>query len=470
MMQRAHSGSEVPGAAALATAVFYGALVLAVASQVWLAWTYGAMPASRRGEWMVAGPLTLVLAVPTAAVLWSALAVRSVPAGAGMMLAIGVAGLCMRLAYFGAGPLLEDDHFRYLLDGAMLASGASPYALAPEMVLRAPDLAPFSVDAAARDTIGQINFPDLRSIYPGTAQILFGLAHVVQPWSIDALRAIVLACEVATAGLLWWLLVRLGMPGQLTALLWCNPALAFLFTGQAHIDAALAPFVLGALLATQAGSGIAAGVLLGLATGVKLWPALMAPLAMRYLWGRGRKLAGFIVAFGIAGAVLCAPLLVASLSPHAGLVAYATGWNMNNAPFAWLSRFATALAGDGHGERVLRGMAAGLSLGLAVAMAWRPVADLRDLVQRAALLTAGLFYLSPAQFPWYVIWFLPLAAASENRALLAASAALPVYFLFFPLADAGLREVFGYGVAALHLVPVLALAVLARGGFAEGRA
>lgn len=457
-----HAAPVVAARAALPrSAAVYGALALAVATQMWLAWTYGALPATQRAAWPVAITLTGLLAVPTACVLWSVWSMRATAPSRAMLLAAAAAGLLMRLPYLAAGPALEDDFYRYMLDGAMLAHGVSPYMHAPESVLRDASIAPFAATAAAREAIGAINFPDLRSIYPGTAQLLFAAAHGIDPWGIWGIRVIVLVCEMATAGLLWLLVTRLGRPPWLVALVWCNPALAFLLTGQGHIDAALAPLVIAALLAAVAGRGLAAGVCLGLATGVKLWPVLLAPLLARRLARERRQAVAFLAAGAVLTLLLCAPLLLASLSARSGLVAYAAGWTVNNAPYAWLSHAAYLVAGDARGEMVLRMAVGALAAAVSLAVAWRPVLGPADLAARSALAAAAVFYLTPAQFPWYAIWFLPLAAASASPALVAASATLPVYFLFFPLAEMGMRDVHGYALAALHLLPVLAVALLA---------
>jgi hypothetical protein len=105
---------------------------------------------------------------------------------------------------------------------------------------------------------------------------------------------------------------------------------------------------------------------------------------------------------------------------------------------------------------VLR-MALGLVVGsVAIWQARRPVTDTADILWRALIITATLFYLSPTQFPWYAAWFLPFAAVLANRPLLLASVLLPVYYLFFPLAAVDRMDAFTFGVASLHAVPVLA--------------
>jgi len=81
------------------------------------------------------------------------------------------------------------------------------------------------------------------------------------------------------------------------------------------------------------------------------------------------------------------------------------------------------------------------------------------------VLAASIFYLSPAQFPWYGVWFLPFAAMLDCRPLLLAAALLPVWWLYHPMHAAGLGGLFHNGVAALHALPVLGWLALRRAGW-----
>lgn len=437
-------------------------LGLGVITQAILAFGYGTVPGSARDVWSVALPLLLLLALPGAAIIWATWRVRYLSPGWHLGLVIAAAGLIMRVPYFGAGPMLEDDHFRYLLDGAIVAHGLSPYTFSPEALLRGADGVPQQLIEKGRTVIAAINFPELRSIYPGTAQALFALAHVIAPWSVDGLRVVIFVIEMLTALLIWRLLASSGRSPNLVALYWCNPLMAFCLTGQAHIDVALALPIMAALYAGHRRFGALAGLGLGLAVGVKLWPILLAPLIARTLWPDWRALAAFALTLGAATLVLCGPLMWASLSADAGLSAYAGGWSVNNAPYAWLSYAFFLLAGPGTGEIVLRALIILAAAGASLAVANQRLDGLQMMLQRTAILGAVLFYLSPAQFPWYAAWFVPLAAASGNGVLVAATVGLPIYYLFFPLAAAGLRDVHGYGLAALHLLPVFVMAILVR--------
>jgi hypothetical protein len=438
------------------------ALGLSVAAQTTLALRYGSAPGTARDLWSAALTLCLMLALPSLGVIWAIWTTRGQKAGWRMGLLIAGAGVLMRAPYFGAGPMLEDDHFRYLLDGAMTAHGLSPYAHSPAALLDSTQGALRSLVEPGRSVVAAINFPELSSIYPGGAQALFALAHLVAPWQLDGLRALIFLAESLTAMLIWRWLVSSGRPPQLVALFWCNPLMAFCLTGQAHIDAALGPPILLSLLAVHRRKGALAGLGLGFAVGVKLWPILLAPLLMRSLWPDRRALASFAVTLGLSTLALCAALMLASLSADAGLIAYASRWAVNNGPYAWASYLFFLLFGAGVGDGLLRAIVVLTALGASVAVAARSCGDGDDLAARATLLAAALFYLSPAQFPWYAAWFTPLAAASGSWALAAASIGLPIYYLFFPLAAVGLRDVHGYGLAFLHLAPVLLTVFLMR--------
>ncbi|MFO0187418.1 MAG: hypothetical protein ACK55J_12410, partial [Alphaproteobacteria bacterium] len=92
---------------------------------------------------------------------------------------------------------------------------------------------------------------------------------------------------------------------------------------------------------------------------------------------------------------------------------------------------------------------------IALAMAWPAPTDGRVLLRGALVIAAATFYLSPAQFPWYAVWFLPFAAVLGCRALLLPAVLLPLYYLFFGFTGPVLRPVFAQGIAAIHLAGVL---------------
>jgi hypothetical protein len=375
------------------------------------------------------------------------------PAIALALLAFGAA---LRLAWLGAPPVLDTDHLRYLWDGAHVAHGLWPWSAPPAAIL------PREFNEAGAALQAALPFAHLRTIYPATAQAAFLLAHLFAPWEVVGLRLVMLAAEGATLVLLVLLLRRMGLPMMRAAVWWCCPLLPLVLVNAAHVDALLPPLLVGALLATLAGRGAAAGALLGLAAGVKVWPLLLAPLLWRWLPATAR-LPG-VAALAIAGGVTLAPLAATALAPDAGLTAYAGGWSANNAPFAWVQAVFGAEA-----TRLLRPLLALAGAAVALAVALPAPGPPAALARGALIVAATVFYLSPAQFPWYAVWFMPFATLLACRALLLPAALLPLYWLWFPLRDLGLGAVFAHGVAALHALPVLAALLLHRRRSAEAR-
>lgn len=353
-----------------------------------------------------------------------------------------VFGAVMRLGWLGTPLVLDTDALRYLWDGALVAHGIWPWAAPP-----AAGVPPVLGEAGAA-LQATLPFSGLRSIYPGTAQLAFLLAHWVAPWDLLGLRLVMLGAEAAGVLLLAALLRRAGLPVMRAAVWWCCPLLPVVLANAAHVDALLPPLLLGALLATLGGRGALAGGLLGLAAGVKVWPLLLVPLVARWLPAHARLRAA--LAFGLAAGVTLAPMLATVAAPDAGLAAYAQGWLVNNAPLAW----AQAAFGPGVGE-VLRPLLGLAGAAVALAVAWRAPAEPAALLRRALIVAAATFYLSPAQYPWYAVWFLPFAAALGCRALLLPAVLLPLYYAFFPLHALGLGAVFAQGVAAIHLMGMM---------------
>ncbi len=403
-------------------------------------------------------PLILCLAAPAAALLVAGPSiVRLTPTPFVLAVLIAV-GVMMRLAWLGHVPPLDDDFFRYLWDGALVAHGLDPYRYAPSEFLAGNGVPPshWPLSARALVVLELVNFNDMRTIYPSVAQAAFALAHVIAPFSIDGLRIVFLAGELATLALLIALLRASGASSMWSTLYWWNPLAAAMTVGFCHVDAMLPPLVLGALLASVRGRPFLALVLLGLGAGVKVWPLMLAPIV---LWPMVRQPSRLLLGCLVLGATLLVamgPVLWSTLRPGSGFTAYAGNWSNNNAFYAWAVyglREGLGL-GDG-GERGLRLSLAVTTGLLALAQAVRGDGSLNSLATRYMIVAAAVFYLSPAQFPWYAVWFLALAALTACWPLLLASALLPFYYLFFlhwPLEGGRL---FFYGIAFVHSVPVL---------------
>ncbi len=402
-------------------------------------------------------PLIAGLGLPAAFALLCAPRLANVPVNRTTLLILATAGLLMRAIWFGTPAPLEDDYFRYLWDGAVFANGFDPYAAAPAMVvsdpLRYPGLQALVV--AAGDTLWRINFPHVPTIYPGTTQAAFAFAYLIAPFKLDGLRLLFLVSETVTLLLMVAILRQQGASPLWAALYWWNPLPAFMLIGVAHADALLPPLLLGSILLASHGRCLPALALVGLAAGVKLWPVFLAPML---LWTLRREPRRLVAGCAILAAVLLlvtGPLLYAATRPDSALLYYLSRGTNNNAFFAWaveLARFSGASIDTL--QRAL-GRASVLAIAcMSIVAALKVEPTLPALLTRTMAISAAVFYLGAQQFPWYAVGFLSVAAPLRRWPLLLASATLPFYYLFFPFWQTKRGDVFLFGTAFLHSVPV----------------
>ncbi len=444
-------GSRVTGWLGLSVAS------ILVAAQVGLVWIAPSLAGEKLQAVREIAPLIALLSVPAAVGLMVApWVMRLPPTSIAMAVMIGT-GLAMRLVWFGVPAPLEDDFYRYMWDGAVVAAGGNPYAVAPAGIegVRGLGAGGLGAGGLGAEVLARINFPALTTIYPGVAQAVFAVAHVIAPWKLDGLRVVFLAADLVGLWVVLVLLGRLGLSPLVAGLYWLNPLVVFAIFGTGHVDGVLVPLLVGSVLALSAAWPVMAAGLLALAVGVKIWPVVLAPLVFAQIW-RGRQRVGLaVIVFGAICGVALGPLAYASLAKSSGLTAYASDWHNNNGPFAWASYGLYLLAGESPAAQLaLRGAVAIGVAGVAVWAALQPVARAERLVELALVVTAAVFYLQPAQFPWYALGFLPFAALTRCWPLVLPAVTLPAYYLFFPLWNGGHADAFRYGVAFVHAVPV----------------
>ncbi|KAB2914290.1 MAG: hypothetical protein F9K29_15025 [Hyphomicrobiaceae bacterium] len=434
-----------------------GAGALLVAGQCALVWLTRGLTHATATTISSVVPLIVGLSLTTALLLLMAPRLGRVQPTRSALLIVFLAGLALRAVWLASPAPLEDDFKRYLWDGAVVAHGLDPYRYAPQQFLGSADVPSGygAIAVAGRETIEGINFPDLRTIYPSVAQLSFALAYLIAPFKIDGLRAVFLVAEMATFLLLIAMLAEIKASPLWSALYWWNPTVAFVLVGIVHVDALVPPFVLGAILLAWRNRTNAAVALLGAGAGTKIWPLLLVPLVLGRVWKQPVRIAiAGLLLIGVL-ALAIGPVLLSSLQPNSGLAAYASSWGNNNAFFAWAAYGLGGLIEEDMAQRFLRTTVAFVGLATALAAAARAGTASRDLAHAALVVAATVFYLSPAQFPWYAVWFLPLAALLRNWPLLLASVTLPAYYLFFPLWESGRGDTFFFGAAFLHSVPVL---------------
>ena len=408
--------------------------------------------------------------------------VRS-PGGRGRMAWVVGVGVVLRLLFIGSTPMLEDDFHRYLWDGAVAAHGFNPYAYAPKEFAQSAaerGAGPARLRQLAEESwpiVARVNHAEMRSTYPPVAQLAFALAYRIRPWSVVVWRLTLLGFDVTVLALLIGVLRAVRLPALLAGVYWWNPLLVKEIFNSGHMDVITLAFVMGAILLAVRGRHVWAAGALALAVGAKLWPLVLAPLILRPTLPRPRRLALGVGVFAVLTGLFLWPIYAGGLDSGCGLRMYAKSWQNNDALFrslvaiigvvleragshAWHSQFVT---------RVVVCALLGLWIG---AMVRRPIRDGIDLCDRALWIVAGLFLLSPTQFPWYYLWLLPLLAIRPRLSLLTFTILLPLYYTRHFLEPRGGLPVFENGVVWVEHAPVWALLIgewLARRSQRPGR-
>lgn len=376
------------------------------------------------------------------------------PSWWGWMLGIG---LLLRLLMFFSTPMMEDDYFRYLWDGGLAAHGYNPYLFRPTDVVEGN--AATSITALAKsagDVVERINHPDLRTIYPYVAQGAFALAHWVAPWRIEGLRLVWFGFDAITLLMLVTLLSRIGMPRTNAIVYWWNPLLIKEIYNSAHMDVAILPFLIGALLLATMSRPNGAASVLGFGAGVKLWPVLVFPLLLREHIGSWRTTLSATAAFGFTAGLAAALFLWTDYDESSGLRAYANRWQMNDSLYL-LIHGAAGLFSRNHAQLMARLTVAVLLMAWVTWLSTRTQRNPRQRCEYALWIVAALFLLSPTQFPWYYTWMLPLLAIQHPPGLLILTCTLPLYYLRFPMRASGYVDYFDYGVVWLQFGPAFVL-------------
>jgi hypothetical protein len=323
-------------------------------------------------------------------------------------------GLALRLLFLFREPLLSGDVYRYLSDGAVVASGANPYAYTPDDP--------------------RINHREIRSIYPPLAQFLFGLIHELTAW-----RLLLIAADVAV-------IVLLRRRGAL-AFATCPLAIVE-GAWNGHIDALAGALVAFALVRTS-------GLLAGLAAGLKIIPGAAAVPLFREARRSGRGIR-FTIACAAAVAVPFIPFARGPLMP--GLRDYATRWVFNSPLYAavraaielvptkaiwthhplrfeWLSDYVYQHL---YADFLTRAVLAVIAIAAILA------------ARRTTSAIAALLICSPAIHPWYWLTLVP-SAIIERSWWLAVAVIAPVSYLLYDGVPAALVYVWTAAAVAAAL-------------------
>jgi alpha-1,6-mannosyltransferase len=303
-----------------------------------------------------------------------------------VMLIAGFA-LLFRLTLVPHGVIGSDDIYRYLWDGKVAAAGVNPFAYTPTD--------PHLSGLATADLPSKVNHPELRSVYPALAQLLFLLAHVLFGDSLWGIKLILTALDCLTMFFIWRSVRERENPViPLLLYAWCPlPILYFALDG--HIDALGIPFLVLGLSFLSTRRSVRGAVAIGMSALAKLIPLLVLPLLVRELRGSRRFLIPAIpVLMVLAGAFF---FYEPSWGVVESLTTFGSRWEFNGSIFS-ITYF---LTGSNEAAHIVSGVLIALYIGT-LALIDRP------LLEKVFWGFVGFILLSPVVHPWYLTWLAAL--------------------------------------------------------------
>lgn len=298
--------------------------------------------------------------------------------------------VAFRVVGFWGQPVLEDDWYRYLWDGAVFASTGNPYEKPPSSFFADPQ-----VPEKFRAILDGINHPDVPTIYGPVCQYAFLASHWIAPGQLWPLKVLLSGADLATLGLL----ARMITGRRLLLYAWC-PLLIKEVAFTAHPDILGIAFLVAALSIKRPRS---VAIFCALAVGTKIFAWLLVPLLLmqvpkKYWLTFGAVLVGLYFPFWVQG----------SLADWSALKQFAGTWEFNSTLYG--------VAAIWMGTTAARIVCASIFLIFYAGYAWKWKGD----IPRGDWIFGAFFLLSAMVNPWYLLWMLPFVALFPSAAGIAA--------------------------------------------------
>lgn len=312
--------------------------------------------------------------------------------------------------------VVSTDIYRYVWDGRVQSAGVNPYAFPPAAdalrFLRDERIFPF------------INRQWASTIYPPGAQILFAGMYRLFPDSIVGLKFIMLCFDLATIALIVQLLKRAEIDPDRVLLYAWSPLTLFELAGSGHLEALMLPFVLLALAARTKGRTVLAGGALGVATLIKLYPAVLFPALYQRRDFRFPLAFGLAVLLGYAPYVAGAGIKVIGFLP--GYIQPPEDFNVGLRYF--LSLALTPFAASPRILSMFLLATCLLLFGLRLILKEESL----DPCRKGYLMAGAYMLLLPTSFyPWYLVWLLPFLCLFPSWGWLYLSTTISLSYLTY---------------------------------------
>jgi len=322
-------------------------------------------------------------------------------------------------------PIFEDDYFRYLWDAYHTVNLGTPYGIAPSDYFSSETITSnTTINPQFQTILGQINYPDIPTIYGPVLQYSFLLGYAASPGEVWPLQLLYSAADM----LVIVLLLRLATPRFVLLYAW-SPLVFKEIILTAHPDGVGVLLLISAVWSHHRGHLVACALFLAMSVAAKVFAILLVP----YLLIRAKVKHG--VLFVLTLVLLYIPLLINSDSDVIGLKAMAQAWEFNSALFGLL-----LLGFSAQTSKLL--LASLLLIFMAGYLFYyyksgqptpanrhsSPQHHSNSIVRGDWVM--GLFLLcAPVINPWYLVWVLPFAVIHPRLTVWVASSVIMLAYI-----------------------------------------
>jgi alpha-1,6-mannosyltransferase len=326
-------------------------------------------------------------------------------------------GIVCRVICLFSLPMLSDDYFRFLWDGAMSMKGISPFAFQPEVYIEKVS------DSVYMNTLYDgMNSKSYFTVYPPLNQLIFYIANLFSGSSIlggvIVIRLFLLLSEIIVFKGLVKILESLNMDSSLSIYYFLNPLIIMELFVNLHMESIMIAGFTWMLVFLSKRQYVLAAIHLFLSVNGKLHTLIFIPLLLAFL--PIKDFLKFILVFGFLLVLSFLPLIDVELIHNikTSLNLYFQSFEFNASLFYVVREIGHAILG----YDLIKTVGPIFSLISIVAILFislrRRVSGIQDLLNRSFIIFLIFLLFSSTVHPWYISMALLLGVINQTKSMI----------------------------------------------------
>ncbi len=390
--------------------------------------------------------------------------------------ALAAFGLLFRFAILPSQQIQEDDVYRYLWDGKVLAHGINPFKFAPEEINRYKPLKirnpkhflslyeekdqkelailndlKWESDVSLK-YMERINHPDVPTIYPPLAQNVFRISQLISQDSLLTLRILFLVFDLMGMFFIVLTLRVLNLNESFSLVYFWSPLMIKETYNSTHLDIIGISCLCASIYFLIQRRMIGSFFFLALSVLGKLYSIVLLPFYLQRSWflGQANKQRGAVtltlnlIFFCTVIIIFYLPFMDIGKNTFEGLKTYAVYWQSNDSLFAILlyvlkniSKLGTSTEIPIFGTNMILAKSIMALVVLATVGYFltkqSPNTSSKMWIRNIFAVIALVFLVSPVQNPWYLCWTIPFLCIFHSRSFIFLTGLIGIYYLDFYL-------------------------------------